>query len=727
MATVTADSKSRSPAEVSADKKLDEKNTEGDAAKDAVVLKKVDKPSEDEYKADVEKIQAKIDAVHAKIEEVQKSIAGKNRELSSQEQRLRKAKRKVSVLKKKPEKITEEVADLEKKLATIGQELDKKNRHNAKIEDEIQDALRSKVSISSAGRVIDARIRDLDRLQSTTSMSLTEEKNLVKEIKGLRNLKRKLGDMKMVSTRKEEDESRLIRKRVQYLTNEIRKCSSRTNIAQKDLDDVEAKYNEARDAGMGELEVKLKELKKQKKDISKEKQKRGDLFYNQKRAYFQYVDKLRKKRDAEQRTEREKAKKDYAEKLRKWEEEEAKRKPWTDEIAEIDVLLSYLKKLLPKKATQQSTKSSAPSGEIKLSDGTVVKAMGKKANSSESWHVGRKKKKRNRKRSLEDRALKHGLDAIAKFKKYDIPAPKFVNEVEMSVKAANAKRDYYDTLPRPVKKKEAPKKEQKKSTKKQTVAKKDESDPSSSKKKSGDDDAAAPQEVEEKKTEEEEEISPPASKEEPASTPAAAEVNPDYVCYDDDDALGKNVPSLSALEMVQGSFVVDDVVGKKPLVVLFWAKFLKDNCYPAMRSLEALHKSATDVHILGVATDPKKSSVERHVEKGACPTTFPLAFDEGNAVKKAFAALCGGELLVPQTFLISGEGKIVWRQPFSKGYPYEKSNFEDQVQKLCCGKALEKNGARPEEEDEEDEDEDAGDDGEQQVDLVDPLAADVDW
>ena len=204
-----------------------------------------------------------------------------------------------------------------------------------------------------------------------------------------------------------------------------------------------------------------------------------------------------------------------------------------------------------------------------------------------------------------------------------------------------------------------------------------------------------------------------------------AEEFDEWKCYDDDACLNKSMPSLDGLDFVQGA---KPVFGKKPTVVLFWAKFLKWQVYPAMKGLEALYQKG-DVNVVGIATDPKRSAVARHIEKGECPTTYPLCFDEsdgspGGKVKNAFKEVCDGFIQVPQVFLVSTEGKIVWRQPFSSARPYEQSNFEDQVAKFIAGKPLVKYGPAPKDE-EDDEDDDDGND--ETVDLVDPLAADVDW
>lgn len=201
----------------------------------------------------------------------------------------------------------------------------------------------------------------------------------------------------------------------------------------------------------------------------------------------------------------------------------------------------------------------------------------------------------------------------------------------------------------------------------------------------------------------------------------------EYVCYDDDASLGKAAPCIDSLEIVQGDKKCLTYTDK-PTVVLFWAKFLKWQVHSALKGCEKIFQSGK-VNVIGIATDPKKNSIERHIQKGECPTTYALAFDTpsttapGGAVKNMFKAVCEGDMKTPCVLLINTEGKIVWRQAFSSGKPYENTNFEAQVDALVNGKALAMNGNAPAEEDSSDDD----GEGEDVVTLKDPMAADVAW
>ena len=79
------------------------------------------------------------------------------------------------------------------------------------------------------------------------------------------------------------------------------------------------------------------------------------------------------------------------------------------------------------------------------------------------------------------------------------------------------------------------------------------------------------------------------------------------------------------------------------------------------------------------------------------PTDLPVD------VKNIFKKNNDGELKVPQVFLISTKGKVVWHQAFTSGRPFEKTNFVDQVKMYCKTGKLNMNGPAPQAEESSDE------------------------
>ena len=193
--------------------------------------------------------------------------------------------------------------------------------------------------------------------------------------------------------------------------------------------------------------------------------------------------------------------------------------------------------------------------------------------------------------------------------------------------------------------------------------------------------------------------------------------------------------------------------------------------------------------IVGVSVDPKKSAVEKHIKKATKytpemgtkqwtggKTDLCLCYDEDSQVKKAFnkltkmdafmapsvrspAPLAAGRhpALTPrrpvppqanptlpyrtliaavaavaprgpigQAFIVNGEGKVVWRQSFSAGFPYTHSRFESQLKAVMAGGELYSFGPNPKPPEEEEELEGYGSD-EEAGDVFSQPAADGAW
>jgi hypothetical protein len=155
------------------------------------------------------------------------------------------------------------------------------------------------------------------------------------------------------------------------------------------------------------------------------------------------------------KAEREERDKYYEEQRRIKEEEEEKLKPWLEEIATCDMLLSYLKTLLPKKsaAKENDETAAAPAAAVTLNGpkGEVLVAM-KKKGEDDPYEVhgfkGKQKAAVKKEKKPVKSSLTHGFDTIADFKRLGLNAPLLVADLETAITELTAKRHYFDTKPR---------------------------------------------------------------------------------------------------------------------------------------------------------------------------------------------------------------------------------------------------------------------------------------
>jgi len=112
---------------------------------------------------------------------------------------------------------------------------------------------------------------------------------------------------------------------------------------------------------------------------------------------------------------------------------------------------------------------------------------------------------------------------------------------------------------------------------------------------------------------------------------------------------------------VGGADVDTSQLRGKVVVVDFFAKFCEP-CRRALPALEALHRDAPEVEIVGVAEDESEGDVRELIE--AHHLTFQVVHDRGNAISGRYRVTS-----LPMTFVVGPEGVVRWAggEAFSEG------------------------------------------------------------
>jgi peroxiredoxin len=126
----------------------------------------------------------------------------------------------------------------------------------------------------------------------------------------------------------------------------------------------------------------------------------------------------------------------------------------------------------------------------------------------------------------------------------------------------------------------------------------------------------------------------------------------------DDDQKGKSVPSVKITDL-NGKSINTAELGNngKPVVISFWATW----CSPCKRELNAIHElyeewqEETGLKLIAVSIDDErtKSRVKPYINSSGW--NFEIWMDTNHDFKRAM-----GVNNVPHTFLIDGNGKIVY-------------------------------------------------------------------
>lgn len=337
--------------------------------------------------------------------------------------------------------------DLINEKKAIRDQLDSLKNQADKLVKDKKDA-KSNIRFNSAEE-IDAEVARLQKQQETTSMSLNEEKRLIKEMDALKASKDKIKDVKS----KETDLDSVKKKRTE-INESIKAKDKEIDAVTKEQDEVGAKIkamSEKETDKKSVLDALFKERDKLKKDISvvlKEKDAVRDDFRDKTNAWWNYqraikaqkkiqYDEDKKKRDEERET--------Y---LKQQEEEEAKKIPYEEEQALCDYLADYLeRKYITGETGGSSSKVVAKKEDIvavKEDPFAGMKAVVKDTD-EEYFGKGKGKKKRQRapKKPESSGPFTLNVDSFEQFGLIGMNPPTNLEMVPQSVKELREKKEWY--------------------------------------------------------------------------------------------------------------------------------------------------------------------------------------------------------------------------------------------------------------------------------------------
>lgn len=299
---------------------------------------------------------------------------------------------------------------------------------------------------------IDKEIANLQRLQETTSMSLTEEKKIIKEIDGLMSSKAKIKDIK--STEGDMEAIKLKRK---IISDNIGAKDKEIDAVSKEIEEAQAKLKEMSDKNSEQrstVDVMFKkrdELKASISEILKEKDALRDDFREKNNAWYNYQRAVKAQRQMQYEEDKKQREEEKAAYLAKLEEEEAKKIPYEEEQALCDYLADYLER------TYITGGEEGPKVAVKKEEIVAVKddpfagfKPVKKDDEAEYFGKGKGKKKRQRAPKKTEAAgpFTLNVDSFEQFGLIGLNPPTSRAEVEKSIKDLREKKDWYKQQPR---------------------------------------------------------------------------------------------------------------------------------------------------------------------------------------------------------------------------------------------------------------------------------------
>jgi cytochrome c biogenesis protein CcmG/thiol:disulfide interchange protein DsbE len=135
------------------------------------------------------------------------------------------------------------------------------------------------------------------------------------------------------------------------------------------------------------------------------------------------------------------------------------------------------------------------------------------------------------------------------------------------------------------------------------------------------------------------------------------------VSYEISFSQERSLPNIEVKTLEGSSFNIQEIENKgKPMVISFWATW----CKPCKKELNAIAEvyedwqEETGVKLIAISIDDTRSMSRVAPYVNSSEWEYEVYLDSNSDLKRAL-----GVSTVPHTFLINGEGKIIWQH---KGY-----------------------------------------------------------
>jgi uncharacterized coiled-coil DUF342 family protein len=307
---------------------------------------------------------------------------------------------------------------------------------------------------------IEKEISRLQRRQETSSMSLADEKKLIKEIEALQASKRTAEELqsKQGNLDSIKEDRKTIQADLAAKDKEIdsiqRQIDEQAKVVKELVEKQSTKRGEVDDLvrQRDELKTTLDEKFKEKNDLRAQFYERTNDWYQNQRAVkaqqqLEY-DKEKKRRDEEREAW-----------LKRKEEEELAKIPYEEEMALCDYLTDYLTKMylgdteeeLAKRANAAEEKAKADVVAVKDDPFAGFKAVSKKDEGEIVYFgkgKGEKKSKPKPKKAVKPVAFSLNLDLFDQFGMISLAPPTNLDAVSASVDELRSKKKWYSEQPR---------------------------------------------------------------------------------------------------------------------------------------------------------------------------------------------------------------------------------------------------------------------------------------
>lgn len=398
-------------------------------------LTRVSKPDKSAHDVEVKKIQKDIDVIQKRLLEI-RAEADACQTKGGQNEEIQKLRAEMNEIKTKRNALIQERNAYSTKMKSLRSESDSIKSNEKQ--------LRSEVRFTNMND-IEEEINNLRYKQETQSMSLGEEKKLIKDIEALQQSKKIVS--KFSSERGNLDKCMGSLKEVRAMHDlknaEVDTISQQMNAKKKELDDAYAVQNAKRESNpFPKLMEERKKLKGELDELYSSIRKLRITFKEKNDAYYNFVRAQREQRKEEQRLEDEKRQAEYEVKLEQYNNEMAKIHPYQDEMDLCDALVKYFNATFLSAAPAE-TKVAAAASCCSGSCSTDVALDGMKPlvrKQEDFIFMGKASKKSGKKKMPKAKKLSLPIAQMESFSTIGLLPPMYADKVSESVAAIQARK-----------------------------------------------------------------------------------------------------------------------------------------------------------------------------------------------------------------------------------------------------------------------------------------------
>ncbi|CAA9989153.1 conserved Plasmodium protein, unknown function [Plasmodium knowlesi strain H] len=397
----------------------------------------VEKPDFDAYNEKLGSISESIDQVKKKIENLQKEIKVANK---GKEEFNKKKKDIVTRI----DGVQEEIDKLENERRKILDEMDKKQKHKKELRVNAQN-MKKQIGFHNE-EDIEKKIKEIENKLMTSTISIKEEKLLINQIQALNKNKPLLSSYsKMENEASKYDDETIVplKSRMDSIREQINKLRNEKKNERNKLKDLQNSYQEKNN--------KLNELNNLRDSYSK---KMNTYFIERRNLTVEMEEKRQQYRSYKMnllQAKQQKLKEDRERKNLEIEKESLEKEledidllPYREELALIENMLVYLKKIQEETKLEEAKKQQNNSSAKKV-NGDVNDTENKKEQVDDAPEKGKNEGKKSKGKKDKQKIFKLDMNILCYFVTAGINPPVSFDEVDSCISKLVEKREFYES------------------------------------------------------------------------------------------------------------------------------------------------------------------------------------------------------------------------------------------------------------------------------------------